>query len=96
MARNRFEQVDEEQPDALNLKLRQESDGQIGRVTVPASAVDGRLPGGVDSGDVPARDAFRGAIKLANDLKLAMVVVDPDKVWNAEWGDLYRVEDEGQ
>jgi len=87
---NRFEQVDELQDDALNLSFAQTSEGQIGRVRVPASAVQGKLPGGVDSGEVPARDAFRGAIKLANDLKLAIVVLDPDGVWQAEWGELYR------
>lgn len=87
---NRFEQVDDLQDDALNLSFAQTAEGQTGRVRVPHSAVTGKLPGGVDSGDVPARDAFRGAIKLANDLKLAIVVIDPDNVWQQEWGELYR------
>jgi hypothetical protein len=87
---NRFEQVDELQDDALNLSFAQTGEGQTGRVRVPISAVEGRLPGGVDSGDVPARDAFRGAVKLANDLKLAVVVLDPDNVWQKEWGELFR------
>ncbi|WP_294541180.1 hypothetical protein [uncultured Rhodoblastus sp.] len=90
MTVNRFEQVDELQDDALNLSLAQSPEGQTGRVRVPHSAVEGRLPGGVDSGDVPARDAFRGAVKLANDLKLAIVVIDPDNVWQKEWGELFR------
>jgi hypothetical protein len=90
MSQNRFEQVDELQADALNLSLAQTPEGQTGRVRVPLSAVEGRLPGGVDSGDVPARDAFRGAVKLANDLKLPIVVIDPDNVWQKEWGELYR------
>jgi hypothetical protein len=90
---NRFEQVDELQDDALNLSFTQTSEGQLGRVRVPHSAVMGKLPGGVDSGDVPARDAFRGAIKLANDLKLPIVVIDPDDVWQKEWGELYREPD---
>jgi len=92
MARNRFEQVDEEQPDAMNLLLKQTSEGQVGRVTVPVAAVQARLPGGLDSGEVPARDAFRGAIKLANEMKLPIVVIDPDNIWQSEWGFLYRVE----
>jgi hypothetical protein len=95
MTRNRFEQVDELQFDALNLSFAQTSQGQIGRVRVPQSAAEGKLPGGVDSGDVPARDAFRAAIKLANELKLAVVVIDPDNVWHHEWGDLYREGEEG-
>ncbi|MDI9849790.1 hypothetical protein QM467_17225 [Rhodoblastus sp. 17X3] len=90
MTSNRFEQVDELQDDALNLSLAQTREGQTGRVRVPLSAAEGKLPGGVDSGDIPARDAFRGAIKLANDLKLAIVVIDPDNIWQKEWGELYR------
>jgi hypothetical protein len=90
MTGNRFEQVDELQDDALNLSLAQTQEGQMGRIRVPVSAIEGKLPGGVDSGDVPARDAFRGAIKLANDLKLAIVVIDPDNIWQKEWGELYR------
>lgn len=87
---NRFEQVDEIQDDALNLSFAQTSEGQTGRVRIPVEVVQGKLPGGVDSGDVPAMDAFRGAIKLANDLKLPIVVLDPDGVWKQEWGELYR------
>jgi hypothetical protein len=90
MTGNRFEQVDELQDDALNLSLAQTHEGQTGRVRVPVSAIEGKLPGGVDSGDIPARDAFRSAIKLANDLKLAIVVIDPDNIWQKEWGELYR------
>jgi hypothetical protein len=90
---NRFEQVDDLQDDALNLSFAQTADGQTGRVRIPQSAVIGKLPGGVDSGEVPARDAFRGAIQLANDLKLAIVVIDPDNVWQKEWGELYREAD---
>jgi hypothetical protein len=90
MPGNRFEQVDELQDDALNLSLAQTTEGQTGRVRVPQSAVEGKLPGGVDSGDVPARDAFRGAVKLANDLKLPIVVIDPDDIWQKEWGELFR------
>ena len=37
------------------------------------------------------RWAVRAAVKLANELKLAIaiVIVDPDKVWKKEWGELY-------
>jgi hypothetical protein len=93
---NHFEQVDDLQDDALNLSFAQTAEGQTGRVRVPHSAVEGRLPGGVDSGDAPAIDAFRGAVKLANDLKLAIVVIDPDGVWKQEWGELFRAPVEGQ
>jgi hypothetical protein len=35
-------------------------------------------------------EAFRSAIRLANEIKAPIVVVDPDRVWNEEWGELYR------
>ena len=38
----------------------------------------------------PDRDALASAVKLANEFKLAIVVVDPDNGWKKEWGDLYR------
>ena len=94
---NRFEQVDEEQGDALNLVLSQTSQGQVGSVRIHAEAMAGRAPGGVDSGELAARDAFRAAIRLANEMKLPVVVVDPDNVWDAAWGELYRDDaDEGE
>jgi hypothetical protein len=94
MARNRFEQVDELQPDAINLTLAQHSDGQVGAIHCPLTALGERAAKAIDSGELPARDAFSAAVKLANELKLAIVVIDPDRVWNKEWGDLYRY-DEG-
>lgn len=93
MAENRFEQVDEIQPDALNLILSQGADGQNGAIHVPVAAMTLKMPKPIDSGDMPVKDAFRTAIKLANDMKLAIVVLDRDNVWNAEWGTLYRYED---
>ena len=44
MSRNRFEQVDELQPDAINLTLAQRSDGQVGIIHCPRSAAPDRLP----------------------------------------------------
>lgn len=95
MAENRFEQVDEIQPDALNLTLSQGTDGQNGTIHIAIAAMTLKMPKPIDSGDMPVKDAFRLAIKLANDMKLAVVVIDRDSVWNAEWGTLYRHEDSG-
>jgi hypothetical protein len=39
---------------------------------------------------MPLKDAFRGAIRTGNEMKVPVVVVDPDSLWQAEWGDLYR------
>jgi hypothetical protein len=94
MARNRFEQVDEPQADALNLVLaKRDADKAVGQVLCPASATAGRLPRDYDSGEMPAVEAFRATVKLANELKVAVVVLDPDAVWHKEWGDLFRDEE---
>lgn len=37
---------------------------------------------------IAPKDALSGAVRLANQLKLAIVVVDADGVWKKEWGDL--------
>jgi hypothetical protein len=92
MTKNRFEQVDELQPDAITLTLRNKEGGAVGQVYCPAGCSGGRLQEDSTSPDLPAKDAFRSSIKLANELKAAMVVVDPEGVWQAEWGALYRAE----
>jgi hypothetical protein len=90
MAKNRFEQVDEIQPDAITLSLKKEAEKELGSVVFPASASGGRLTEDRISPDLAPVDSFRFAIKLANEMKVAIVVMDPDGVWKAEWGDLYR------
>ena len=90
---NRFEQVDDIAPDAINVILEQRPDGQWARVIIPKSATDG-APGDRRSGTVAPKDALASAVKFANELKLAIVVIDPMGVWKKEWGDLYR--DEGE
>ena len=90
MTRNRFEQVNEVQPDAITLVLKRDNDGTTGSVVMPAAASGGRLSNDQVSAQLPAQDAFRGAIRLANDVKLAIVVWDPDGVWKSEWGELYQ------
>ncbi len=91
---NRFEQVDEMVPDAITLTLMQRNDGQWATVHCPATAVPGQLPQDLTTSDMPPFDALCGAIKLANDMKLALVIIDRDAIWNKEWGELYRWEDE--
>lgn len=94
MATNRFEQVDEPAPDAMTLSLAREGDKNYGIVTCPAAATQGQLPKGFDSGELPLKDAIRSAVRLANDFKLPLVVVDPHSLWEKDWGELYRWEDE--
>ena len=90
MAKNRFEQVDEPQPDAITLLLSKGEERSTGKVICPAAVSGGRLPNDVTSDERDSIEAFRSAIRLANEIKAAVVVMDPDHVWKAEWGDLYR------
>jgi hypothetical protein len=39
---------------------------------------------------LPSKDAFRSAVRLANEIKAPIVVIDPEGLWQSEWGDLYR------
>lgn len=94
MARNRFEQVDELQPDAINLTVVQKSDGQVGIIHCPKTALPD-LPSDLTSQEMPIRDAVSGAVELANSKKIAIVVIDRDNIWNKDWGDLWRYEEEG-
>ena len=90
MARNRFEQVDETQPDAITLSLWREAEEGFATVTCPAALTGGRLAADTTSDKLPPKDAFRSAVKLANEIKAAVVVRDPDSLWQHEWGDLFR------
>ena len=94
MARNRFEQVDELQPDAINLTVIQKSDGQVGIVHCPQTAAHDRLPADLTSPEIPVRDAVVGAIQLANSKKIPIGVIDRDNIWNSEWGDLWRYQED--
>ena len=94
MGRNRFEQVDELQADAINLTLSQKSDGQVGIIHCPKTAAPDQLPADLTSQEIPARDAVIGAIQLANSKELPIVVIDRDNIWKAEWGDLWRYEEQ--
>jgi len=94
MARNRFEQVDERQEDAITLSLWKQGEDMVGSVTVPAGLARGRLANDSDSGGLAAKDAFRAAVSIANEMKAPMVVMDPEGLWQSEWGDLYRYSDD--
>ena len=90
---NRFEQVDEVACDAVTIVLSQGADGQRARVVCPKSAHESLTADRVTE-PMPAKDALSGAVRLANQLKIAIVVQDPDGVWKREWGELYRDESE--
>jgi hypothetical protein len=92
---NRFEQVDEVVEDAITIVLAQWPDGQWAKVHCPRTA-DASFAVDRVSEPVPPKDGLSGAVRLANQLKLAIVVVDPDGVWKPEWGELYRWQDDAE
>ncbi|MBR1232049.1 hypothetical protein [Bradyrhizobium sp. AUGA SZCCT0182] len=94
MAKNRFERVSEVQPDAITLSLSRSSSGEVGSVIFPASASGGKFSEDKISDELPAVDSFRSAIKLANEMKVPMVVMDPNGVWKDNWGELYTPVDD--
>jgi hypothetical protein len=83
--------VNEVQPDAITLSLTRSSNGEVGSVIFPAAASGGKFSEDKISRELPAIDSFRFAIKLANEMKVAIVVMDPDRVWKG--GDLYTAVD---
>jgi hypothetical protein len=90
---NRFEEVDEVVGDAVTLVLSQRADGQWATVVCPKSAHVSLTADRITQ-PMPAKHAFSGAVQLANQLKIAIVVQDPDSVWKKEWGELYRDDSE--
>jgi len=86
---NRFEQVDEVVGDGITVALEQRPDGQWAKVFCPRSAYAALREDRISQAMAP-NEALSVAVKLANELKLAIVVVDPDAVWKREWGELYR------
>jgi hypothetical protein len=91
---NAFEKVDSVQSDAMTLELVVQEDIQVGIIHCPAIASGGRLPKDFRSKAQPAKETFRAAIKMANDFKVAIVVLDDQGLWQEEWGQLYLVADE--
>ena len=92
---NRFEQVDEVVADAITIVLAQKPDGQWAKVVCPKSAHESLAADRVTEPMAP-KDALSGAVRLANQLKLAIVVLDREGVWKPEWGALYRPQDDAE
>jgi hypothetical protein len=92
---NRFEQVDEVVGDAITIVLAQQQDEQLAKVVCPKTAHQSLTLDRVTE-PMPPKEALSGAVRLANQLKLAIVVLDPDGVWKPEWGALYRGQNDGE
>ncbi|MDP4024917.1 hypothetical protein Q8W71_19995 [Methylobacterium sp. NEAU 140] len=93
MNKNRFERVDEPVDDAMTLSLKREGEKCYGVLSCPASAAPGHLPRDFRSDEMPLEPAIRSAVRLANEWKVALVVQDPDDLWQPDWGTLYREDD---
>jgi hypothetical protein len=90
--RNRFEQVDEPQPDAITLSLGQRDGTSFARVACPAELAGGQLVNDFVSDELDPVEGFRCAVRLANEIKAPIVVEDAQGLWQEEWGELYREE----
>jgi hypothetical protein len=90
---NRFEPVDEVVGDSVTSVLSQRADGRWATVVCRKSAHESLNADRVTEPMAP-KLAFSGAVRLANQLEIAIVVQDPDGVWKPEWGELYRDESE--
>ncbi len=93
MATNEFEKVSAVQPDALTFELSLVEGVQMGAIYCPSTATHGRLPKDYASGPMPAKEAFRAAVQLANEMKVPIVVLDPLETWPHDWGVLFVTED---
>ena len=85
--------MDEVAVDGATIVLSQRADGQWATVVCPKSAHESLTEDRITEPMAP-KDALSGAAQLANQLKIALVVRDPDGVWKKEWGELYRDESE--
>jgi hypothetical protein len=87
---NRFEQVDEPQPDAITLSLAQRDGKTFARISCPAELAGGHLVNDFVSDEMEMVEAFRATIRLANEIKAPIVIEDGEGLWQDEWGVLYR------
>jgi hypothetical protein len=93
MAANRFEQVDEPQPDAITLSLSARDGETFGRISCPAELAGGHLVNDFVSDEMAPVEAFRSAVRLANEIRAPIVVEDTQGLWQDDWGVLYREEE---
>jgi hypothetical protein len=93
MAANRFEQVDEPQPDAITLSLGARDGETFGRISCPAELAGGHLVNDFVSDEMAPVEAFRSAVRLANEIRAPIVVEDMQGLWQDDWGVLYREEE---
>lgn len=89
---NRFEQVDEPGPDAVTVTLWSQNGQACGRVLGPVDPEQGEETLAISGQDRPftAFQALVTGCHLANEMQRKVVIVDPDRLWRPEWGQLRR------
>lgn len=89
---NRFEQVDEPQPDAVTVTMWDDSGQARGHVIGPVD-VEHSKPPLVFAGEDGSLMAFQALVigcHLANEFHRKVVIIDPKGVWKPDWGQLQR------
>lgn len=88
---NRFEQVDEARPGAITVSLWSDDGEAFGNIDVAPRAEGGAIVGLVQTDPrTPAMKALAGAIDLANKRGMEIVIIDPEGLWQPQWGEVYR------
>ena len=89
---HRYEQVDLPSNKAVTLTLGTNGGRDRGGVTGPTKLTLGQqtVVCTPQPGSLTPTKAFAMAEKLADQLGLPIVVVDPNGIWNPVWGELYR------
>lgn len=90
---NRFEQVDAPVDDCINVVLAPGAEGAVANILCAKSAHPS-LSEDYASESLSPTDALSNAVRFANKLQIPVAIVDSDGLWNKEWGELYRAEDE--
>jgi hypothetical protein len=93
----RYERVDRPRDRCVAVTFWRHAGAPFGSITGPNVSILGseyRVPSPLRRPS-PASQAFTTAEEFARDLAMPLVVIDPEGIWNASWGDLYRAEQIG-
>jgi hypothetical protein len=87
---NRFEQVDAPKPEAVTVRLWDDGGEARGETAGPTDA-EGAAPLGLgQDGSLTAYQARVIGCQMANELGRRVVIVDPNGLWQTDWGQLQR------
>ena len=87
MTNNKFRTVTEPDSRSVTVRLWQSEEGPQGEFHGPTLSGGGQISMAI-SPPGPAAGALGSAIQHANTVRADIVVMDPDGVWQLEWGEL--------